>query len=758
MSLICSESGPLLEWRLPAATAPSCAKLFTRACILITIGVLFQNGGAFADGNLLLNPGFEEGIASWETRADAPAKASIDSQEAHAGQKSLLIPAHCAVEQGIQNARSGAYLARCWVKSESAQPVSFILQDTNRPWAVYAYADFQLPKGQWTQIEVACALDRDGSLTATLGGLSPEYCIYHGTKESLGSAILADDFELVRCETKTPSRVELWDSKTDLSALVWSGKDRCLPVESQSPKFEGSPVFKNRHLAGTVRKEDGALILSALQELTWKQRGIVTPAPAFKAAFCTLVKSENRTGIRIASESGDRAYTAWLLPEGVVRIESDNIPRFVVQDCRLSYGILPSFVGADICFAPANYPGIKQIHMPSSQWFVGLVEGGDSMMVAVWDAAAQAVSLGLSGEEGKRTFDSLAIDGGKGGFALSFVEHAGLWHREPLQEDWLGEFTPIEWKRPFQARWMGHFFVTPGGEPSFHQPHMDYSFPIANAKTRMWGVWFEDWNYYPFYFDGPRTLFHFEKSFIPNGDVLIYFLEPAAADLYSPCEIVELALGKEKAAALFDFDGNRIRKLKYSTPDQFMYDRPVCATTTRLSRIKKEEKASVGVNLATHLYEFIREIRGRVEQYAAFFGQMQTYLAQEKTAHPELKSYIGEMEALLAEAQSKNKPVFNTPLAAVKAKTDSMIQLLKDGKGDGFDCGTLDVRGPAGAQDDLCRRQNRSVLRLMQTAALRGADSPQKAVIAKNVIDRAKEMLRQPTRWEPRRTLYFSEP
>ena len=116
-------------------------------------------------------------------------------------------------------------------------------------------------------------------------------------------------------------------------------------------------------------------------------------------------------------------------------------------------------------------------------------------------------------------------------------------------------------------------------------------------------------------------MFHFEKSFVPNGDALIYFLEPAAADLFSPCEIVEEALGMEKAAALFDFDANQLRKLKYSTPNQFMYDRPVCATTTRLGKIKQDEKASVGVNLATHLYEFIREIRGRVDQYAAFFNQ-----------------------------------------------------------------------------------------------------------------------------------------
>ena len=80
----------------------------------------------------------------------------------------------------------------------------------------------------------------------------------------------------------------------------------------------------------------------------------------------------------------------------------------------------------------------------------------------------------------------------------------------------------------------------------------------------MWGTWFDDWNYYPFYFDGSRTVLHFDKKFIPNGDAFIYFLEPAAADLNSPCEIVEEVLGREKAAALFDFDGVRMRKLKYS--------------------------------------------------------------------------------------------------------------------------------------------------------------------------------------------------
>jgi hypothetical protein len=49
-------------------------------------------------------------------------------------------------------------------------------------------------------------------------------------------------------------------------------------------------------------------------------------------------------------------------------------------------------------------------------------------------------------------------------------------------------------------------------------------------------------------------------------------------------------------------------------------------------------------------------------------------------------------------------------------------------------------------------------MRLAQTAALKCGDSPQKAVIAKHIWDQSRAVLREPTRWESRRTLYFFEP
>ena len=99
-----------------------------------------------------------------------------------------------------------------------------------------------------------------------------------------------------------------------------------------------------------------------------------------------------------------------------------------------------------------------------------------------------------------------------------------------------------------------------------------------------------------------------------------------------------------------------------------------------------------------------------------------------------------------------------TPLAEVQEKSEGIKKRLVAGSTDGFDCAELDVRGPAGEQDDLCRRYNRQVLRLAQTAALNCGDSPEKALIAKYIWDQSREVLRRPTRWESRRTLYFFEP
>ena len=741
----------------------SCAAL---AISTITSLLAVANADAGEQRNLLNNPGFEDSsvggnIPGWTTREDSAGKAAVSDTAARSGAHGLAIPANTAVEQKVE-ATAGAYLARCWVKSQQDQTVTLLLQDPDRPWSAYSCEETKVHAGEWVQLQVFCALNRDGALSLTVGGMSKEFRLYHGTAGEMSSPIVADDFELTRYERSADTAsVTVWDSQKELGPTPNSSaaaKAQWRAVEKSGQTFAGTAIVQARQILGSVRKSDGGLILYAEHEGTLTPRCVIIPSAAITGSSCTMVHSDTRTGIRISSASGDRSYTAWFTSNGVVSIEATHMPAFKVQNCRMRYGVLPSFAGTDLCYSAAKMTALNQFDIPSTQWLVGLVDGNDSMLVAVWESTTQPVSLGLTGEAPTRLIDSLSIGTEKNGFSLSFLEHADLWHQQALNEDWLGEYTPIDWKRPFEARWMAQFSVTTGREPNLRDPCMDYSFPVARTKTRMWGVWFEDWNHYPFFFDGPRTIVHFEKTFVPNGNALFYFLEPAAADLISPVEIVGQVLGPEKSAALFDFDANRLRKLKYSTPDQFIYDRPVCATTTRLSQVKKEEKATLGIDLATHLYEFIREIRGRVDQYEAFFNQVSTYLSKETAAHPELKDYAGELEAMITDAKARSKGIYATPLSDVELKVDGIKKRLREGTTDGFDCAELDVRDTAGSQDDLCRRYNRWVMRLAQTAAFKCGDSPEKAIVAQYIWEQSRGVLRQPTRWESRRTLYFFEP
>gem|GEM_PF-1111610 len=742
------------------------------ACLLsvmLATGGVLSALGASAETNLLQNAGFEEPADSagnpphWSMMAGSGGKLQFLEQACHCGQRSLIIPAHVAVEQTVESVKAGAYTARAWVKSEAAQTIALLVQDTNQPWAGYTCAEIKVPGNQWLQVETFCSLEKDGSLTFTLGELSGDFRSYHGVSAQTRAAITVDNLELVRCEP-IAGPLTVWKVKRGImgwfkrGAVDWSKRNKWSQVETLTNSSAKAFVIQSRHIAATVRAKDGSLEISSILNNQLKPRCTLIPSILIPDAKCSLVTENNRKGIRVSSKSGDHSYTAWFTPEGLVSIAADHIPQFQVKDCHLRYGLLPSFVGTDILYAPAKMQGTNQVQIPSTQWLVGLVDGNDAMLVAVWESGAQAVSLGLAGEGENRLIDSLTIATTNAGFSLSLVEHTNLWHRETLKEEWLAAYTPIQWQRPFEARWMCEFFVTPATKPNFRQPNLYYSFPVAAAKTRHWGIWFEDTNFYPFFFDGQRTMLHFDKTFVPKGDALIYFLEPAAADLFSPCEIVEQALGREKALALFDFDANRLRRLTYSTPDEFMYDRPVCATTTRLTKIKQEDKATVGVNLATHLYEFIREIRGRLDQYGVFFAQMHDYLEAEKKAQPELTDYLAELEKMVTDAKSRSKPIYATFLPAVQEKTEDIKKLLLEGTNDGFDFGKLDCRPTAGSQDDLCRHYNRFVMRLVQTAAQKCGDSSQKAAIARHIWDESRVILREPTRWESRRTLCFIEP
>jgi hypothetical protein len=111
--------------------------------VILSACLLFPATGpqAQAQENLLKNPGFEEGasrensVPNWTSMAEGAGRAQLSDTQPKSGRQCLAIPAHTAVEQKVEKAEAGAYVARCWINSQSEQSVTLILEDADRPWA-----------------------------------------------------------------------------------------------------------------------------------------------------------------------------------------------------------------------------------------------------------------------------------------------------------------------------------------------------------------------------------------------------------------------------------------------------------------------------------------------------------------------------------------------------------------------------------------------------------------------------------------------
>ena len=183
----------------------------------------------------------------------------------------------------------------------------------------------------------------------------------------------------------------------------------------------------------------------------------------------------------------------------------------------LRYVLVPSLVGTDLLFDPADPAGGPPSYLPSLNMVVGLPEGGDGVLVGVWPPGEQVARCKSMTNSRPPKFESFSLDTAGQSLYLAFLDHPGIWHEEQLRDEYLETHTAIAWQRPFDARWIGRFFIDSDG----------YGFPFyfLSEKQKLWGRYIRGWFEYPVWFDGQQTMVHFEKKFPPQGKLLVYYLD-----------------------------------------------------------------------------------------------------------------------------------------------------------------------------------------------------------------------------------------
>ena len=398
--------------------------------------------------------------------------------------------------------------------------------------------------------------------------------------------------------------------------------------------------------------------------------------------------------------------------------------------------------------AAGNPAGSNRCFLPSMNLLVGLVEGGDAMMVGVWPPGRQVASLPLTTSGGARRLDGLSLQTAGSSFFLTFIEKPGIWHAEPLRSAYVEKETAIGWQRPLEAKWIGRFAIA--------SEEISYPFYFRYQPVKIWGRCIRGWFGWPVWFDGERTMIHFEKRFPPQGELLIYFLEKnprgPIEGLLSPVEVMQKALGKREAASLLDFDGVEERPL-------LDHGNAVCAMTNGMQKWLDQGQESQHrreiERYCDDVAGFIRMIRQRIEEYGAFAVGTKEFLQAQAKANPQLAGMAAELVQTLDEMEkTATNDVPRESLAEVRRWTDQMKHLASatgPGRNKMYEPLGAKCRSVAGTQDDLARALSILGIRLTEQAARAGVASAAHAQLAEAVITKARQVLRKPTWWEPRR-------
>ena len=565
------------------------------------------------------------------------------------------------------------------------------------------------------------------------------------------AGLCAGAAETVSSVRVTHDGVTAWIAKATFDGDLRSfdrGDWQTLPADKPADSLTGYPVLATKTAVVALASDGSKLTFSTRRENRLTQRGELAIRGVRGPARFKLMADDHQHGLAVEVSSADRqlCYTIVLSREGILEIKQPAGQKVVVRS-RMQHALVPSLVGTDLLYSPDELAGSGPIYVPSMNMLVGLLAGNDGVMVGVWPPGEQFASIHRDPSSNPPTIDAFSLETVGQSFYLAFIEHTNIWHEELLRDAYLEKDTAIDWRRPFEARWIGRFFI--------ESEDYDFPFYFLSERRKLWGRCIRGWYYYPVWFDGLRTMVHFEKKFPPKGRLLIYYLDTYrdhvdVPDILSPVEIMQRMLGQDQAAKLLDFEGTKEQVL-------LEHRNAVCAMTRKIeSYFAKADDAPQRPQVeafADDVATFIRLIRERAFQYERFASEMQTFLKTQKQAQPSLAAAVEPIDELLTEIrEAARDDLPSTSLDEVRAWTNEIKTLTADVGEDTLvrvKALTQKCRSVAGTQDDLARDLSILTIRLTEQAARMGTWSPQHVRLAEQILVRSRAILRQPTWWEP---------
>jgi hypothetical protein len=436
-------------------------------------------------------------------------------------------------------------------------------------------------------------------------------------------------------------------------------------------------------------------------------RAVLAPLAAAKRTRLgpiTLIENSGNQSVLDASftsPDGKQAVVRFELGAGQAFVKT--AARYGARRLRLEapcrFAVLPDCFADDIVVDAAELPGART-WLPSENFFLHMIDGGEAIVMAVWSQRGEDVAVAPVERGGARVIEASEIAYGiQGAIYVAVLESPGIWHRHDVTKAEGGQVVRLGWEPPFPAQWRLNFRRDNGLADSWdmlvENPDGSFAKPSPSGLEDDDGIpaWLKSgrqrWTpalgqfSYPCWIDqeGRGCLQPFVRPYRFLGAALAYPLdrEPATPlGALTFVDIMRASLGVGPCEYVLDVEGQKKEKRGV----------PTCVTRRRLlaiySRNEQNQKRAEVEEALDNVLAFVQHIRARIEAYVSFGSELAGYLDREKKSRPELAGFITEMAAIARSIDvtvAGHRRAMQTPQYAAGLVEDFRTTLL-DREGD----------------------------------------------------------------------------
>jgi len=766
-------------------------------------------GGPPERMNLFANAGFEMGTAGWSAAkpADTEVDFSVTDDDAVEGERSALVAVGAVTGWGLQlgqqlpGGRKGqTYSFAAQLKAEGAPvTVQLEVERSGDPWDRAGRSGSLLLKpGQWTELHVTFTVQDDfpEGWSAYVSCVQPNAMfrvdavrLYEGEYESdwqgrperpRAAAIRDVPEEAEPTEPvlgSLPPTVRLFDTGRPLAGPLAPDAPAHLEGWSQvaegdtGHEFAADAVFLNNRLAVALRRDAAGVEVYGIGRSGLKLRAVLAPrgpgADAKLSSWKLLANGPESVGAEIGFRTADGAALAigCELNAGQLFLKTHAGPGVealrIEAPCR--FGVLPDFFADDIVL-DATAMAAGRAELPSENFFLHMLPDRGAIVMAVWTWRQADMHVQIDGDGAQRAVRASEVPYGEDGSVyVAVMEGHRLWHVHEVASSDAGRILRVNWQTPFPAHWRVDWTRDDGLSDSwemalaragggYRRPSFEGYDARLPANRNRWTTVIGSFSY-PCWIeqDGRAYLQPLGSALRFVGPALIYPINrvnETPLDVYTVTDIARDTLGTGPCEYILDLEGQRTTRAGLAT----------CPTRDRLDAIyakgqQTQRRAEVEQTLEDVIV-FIKHIRSRIEHYVGLGKEIRAYLAEQKTAHPELAEPIGQLDVLAESIDvhvAARRHMIKTPAEAEELANHFRQTLLGYEGADALaKCKeyTQAWVNIGGNQDHLVGECRLAVKVLYQRAGTIMAEEPEMAEMCREIRSRCRGALKNPTSYE----------